>query len=298
MDWVEPVCDYVMQRLPKDERGGFNDQSMTAWQFGCMLLVACGYAQKRPWGAVVSSTSQLLERLPIAEDAAVAVLAVAGHRNEVSWRQMDGASAPRRPIQAAGAMWTVVASDPPKDLPPTVAARGLFGSVRFSEELQEVLELLGFVRKGTWTEQAHPLLLRKQPSSWRMTVPEEEVFQAALQTCLETMPPDVEEAIAAIAQSAPEVWINRRVEALCTQHKKRAVEAKGFGVELKNPDTEKMRHDLLVGWPGLQVHEVERLFYARWRLSLGWDPKGVSLLPLFHDRLANQMVQAILREVS
>lgn len=59
-----------------------------------------------------------------------------------------------------------------------------------------------------------------------------------------------------------------------------------------------MRRNLRAGWPRLQTHDVESLFYARWRLSLGWDPKVAKLLPLFHDRLANQMVKAVIEEMT
>lgn len=298
MDWVEAVCDNVVQRLPKDERGGFNDHAMTAWQFGCMLLEACGYAEARPWGAAELSAPRMPDQLPIVEDVAVVVLAVAGQCNEISWRQMDGAPIQRRPIRSAGATWTIVAGEAPKVLPPNVAASGGFGSARISIDLHRVLELLGMVHDGTWTKQAHTVLLREQPSAWDMTVPEESIFQVAFQTCLQTIPRDVKEAIGAISRPATERWIEERIDEHLALHENWAAEARKRGHDPKKPEVDKLRRHLKEGWPRLQTHAVEQLFYARWRLSLGWDPAGAKLLPLFHDRLANQMAKAIIEELN
>lgn len=298
MEWVAPVCEYIMARLPKDERGGFNDQAMTAWQFGCMLLEACGYAEKRPWGAALIARPRVPGRLPIPEDVATVVLAIAGQRNELSWRQADGMPLTRRPTQAAGAMWTVVQAQPPKIPPPTVVAGRGFGSAWFSDAVQELLEILGLVCSGTWTAHARPVLLREQPAAWAMNVLETDVFQGGLEACIATLPEDVKEAILAISRSAPEAWVEGRVASHRVWHETRAAEACAHGVELKAPDAAEMRRKLRASWPSLQTHEVENLFYARWRLTLGWDSQAAGLLPLFHDKLANQMVTAVIKEMT
>lgn len=297
MDWVEPVCQYVMQRLPKDERG-FDDHAMTAWQFGCMLLDACGYAEERPWGAAFVTPPKVPDRLPIQEDIARVVLTIAGQVNELSWRQADGMPMSRRPIRAAGTTWTVVHSTPHKVPPPTVGAGRGFGPAWFSDEVQDLLELLGLVQAGAWTAQAHSVLLREQPTAWEMHVPETDVFRGALDTCVATLPEDVKEAIVAVSRPAPEDWVKDRIETHLARHETRAVEARTHGVDLQAPDIDHMRRKLRTGWPSLQTNEVESLFYARWRCSLGWDPKTSKLLPLFHDRLAKQMVKAVIEEIT
>lgn len=298
MEWVAPVCQYVMARLPKDERGGFNDHAMTAWQFGCMLLEACGYAEERPWGAAVMAPPKTPPQFPILEDVAMAVLTVAEQHREVSWRQRDGAMVPPRPVRAAGAVWTVMTADPPEELPPTVSATAEFGPARFADEVQTVLEQLSLIRDGQWRDEARPVLMRLQPSAWDMTVSDSVAFQDALGHCLATLPGDVKGAIAAINRPAPEHWVEERLAAHLAQQSQWAAEVRKRGHDTKPPDVDKLRLRLREGWPRLQTHEVEQLFYARWRQSLGWEPDGAKLLPLFHDRLANQMVKAVIEEMT
>jgi hypothetical protein len=45
-----------------------------------------------------------------------------------------------------------------------------------------------------------------------------------------------------------------------------------------------------VGWRNRIRHEMTCAMESRWRLSLGWDC-GEALLPLFHDRVVEAVVQ-------
>ncbi|WP_171178451.1 hypothetical protein [Ruegeria sp. HKCCD8929] len=291
--WGPKVYEFVAARVPKEERG-FNDHAMTAWQFGCMLICALGYANEQPWGASLRETPIHPAALPPNEDIAVAVLTIAEQCNEVAWLRQNGTSMPPTRPQAAGAVWMRVGETSPwPPAPPTVHAAEGLGPARLSDETQKILVLLGMIREDHWTPAARPMLWRMQPRAWGMDVPSDPAFRQGIERCLTTLPDAVRDAIERIATPPDAALIDADLNQMLAFHAERQAQAKAHGHKLPPPDKNVLRKRIVAGWATRMTHEAEHMFHARWRLDTGWQPEKNTLLTLFHDPLARQMGQAV-----
>ena len=291
--WMPKICDYVISRLPKDERG-LNDHAMTAWQFGCMLLCALGYAEEQPWGASLRETQNHPAVLPPVEDIAVAVLAVAEQWKEAKWLRLDGTPMPPKPLTAAGAVWMRVGETSPWPPPsPTVHAAHGLGPGCLSEEVQAVLTSLGLIQNESWTPAARMVLWRVQPRVWDMDVSSDSEFQTGVERCLDTMPGDVSDRVRGIALPPTDQEIKADLNQMLAIHAEHDRRVREHGRNPPPPDKDALRRRIILGWETRKTYELEHVFHARWRLNTGWHPEENALLPLFHDPLARQMLDTV-----
>lgn len=291
--WGPKVYEFVAARVPKEERG-FNDHAMTAWQFGCMLLCALGYANEQPWGASLRETPIHPAALPPNEDIAVAVLTIAEQCNEVTWLCHNGTPIPPGPLKTGGLTVTRVGETCPwPPAPPTVRTAQGLGPARLSEETQKILVLLGMIRDDRWTPAARHMMWRRQPRAWGMDVLSDPAFGQGVERCIATLPGAARDAIERIAKPPDAAQIDADLNQMLAFHAERQAQAKAHGHDLPPPDKNMLRKRVIAGWATRMTHEVEHIFHARWRLDTGWHPEQNSLLPLFHDPLACQMLQAV-----
>ncbi|MEM6759702.1 MAG: hypothetical protein AAF601_09525 [Pseudomonadota bacterium] len=294
-DWPAPVIAYLAAALPRetgDGRDGWNDHAMTAWQFGCMALVALGQAQPEPWGAQRINTPKIPSPLPRWDDICWVVLSVMDQKRDIEYRTADGSrfETPRRagqfvvrPIYPEG--------QEPRVPKPNIAAAFGCGPARVRPDLMAVLEALGLVADGRWTARAEKVMWRAQTRAWQMNIVEDHRFDAALQRCLETMPGDVVEHLRDLADITP----HEIASDVARQEAANAELILQYPAHAKFDRTvtpERQFRSLVF----IATGDMDDLFFAGWRLSDGWlaDDEAARALPLFHDPLARMMRGAAL----
>ncbi|KMW57901.1 hypothetical protein AIOL_002869 [Candidatus Rhodobacter oscarellae] len=286
---MRPVAaEYLTQALPKQDPDGWNDQALTAWQFGCMALASLGYASLQKWGASRRTPARDPKVWPRWDDIAWVVLSVLAQRREIEYRQRDGTRfvAPARDGQL---IVKRISPPPPAPPEPNIQAAHGAGHAFVRPEHLPLLEVLELVENGAWSARAELLLWRAQPRAWGMSIQEDARFQSGLERCLDTMPQDVVETMHDMADIDAE-----KVDASVAQQ-----EQANADLIAKHPAQAKF--DRTVSregqFKGLIFHaktQMDRLFFEGWRLQEGWldGENRTRALPLFHDPLAMQMRQA------
>lgn len=281
--WDDPVAAFLRATLPveSDERKGWNHLCSTAYQIGCMALVALGEATWEVWGAVPRDPPVRPEVLPRWDDVSVAVLWLAQQQNLLEWRMPDG-SVPVRRVWT----WTITRADAAPPPPPTIAAAHGRGPAHAAPGVMAVLAALGLVSDGAWTAAAWTVLWRCQPREWGMAVPGDPRFASGLERCLATMPVDIRAELARLSafddgdRAAEEERIVAAWTALRPTAPPRPLPVLA--------DT--ARRSLA----SRQGNQADWLFFRSWRLPDGWlDPAEAALaLEVFHDPLAIAMRRA------
>jgi hypothetical protein len=191
--WADPVAAFLRANIPRetetpagDSRLGWNHMFSTAYQIGCMALIALGEATEEVWGAAPRTPPVRPDVRPRWDDVAVAVLWLAEQQNTLQWRLPDGSVRPQRTGQ-----FVVRVINAPRPPPPNIAAAHHCHPARASVEVMEVLSALGLINEGVWTKAAELVLWRCGASASAATVETDRRFTAAIKTCIATMPADV-----------------------------------------------------------------------------------------------------------
>jgi hypothetical protein len=180
--------------LPKGEEGGFDNLAMTAWQFGCMALVAMGVAEETPSGCRLLMSEDHLEKAIRPEglwmqDAVLVLLKLARQTGDLvieypatstessSTARLDkfvitpvgGMEAYRKSLQAATCSSDL--PDPQRKLLefqiealakegariPVLADNATLFMMPW---LIDLLESVGFIKQGCWDKDESEVLLR------------------------------------------------------------------------------------------------------------------------------------------
>jgi hypothetical protein len=289
-DWPAEVIGFLSRTLPaRGASEGWQDMALTAYQVGCMALVALGQADETAWGAVPRDNPRLPPVLPRWDDVCVAVLRLARQQNLLAYRLPDG-GVPQRATGGDG--FVVVRVDAPPPPAPNVAAAHGLGPARAAPEVLSVLGALGLVDRGAWTAAAETVLWRDQPKAWNLDVPSDLRFVEAVERALATMPDGVgaemdrlvtiteEDVAAAVARSAA-----AHEEARARYGPKARIGGSPFTAERARRSLEFRRRN-----------DLDWVFFRRWRLADGWlSPREADrALEVFHDRLAIAMRRAVM----
>jgi len=281
------VADWLEETLPREASGGrdgWNDLAMTAYQFGCDALVRLGRAREAPWGASRLAAPIAPDVYPRWDDICVVVLSLADQQGLISYRQADGSVAP--PRGTSGVRITRLHPRPTEPPEPNIAAAHGCGPARADEGLLPVLNALGLTKDAAWTQAAEFALWREQPRAWDLDVPSDPRFALGLVLALASLPQDIGDALAALADP--------QIPTMAEQEARNAVYLEELGFP-PNPRSGKLTAEG-VRASALFVAEtqIDDLFYARWRLLDGWltadDPE---VMNIFHDPLARQMRHAV-----
>jgi hypothetical protein len=153
-----------------------------------------------------------------------------------------------------------------------------------------LLEALGLLHGGHWTEAAETILWRDNPREWKLDFASDARFIRAAFHAAAAIPDDIRSEIDTIVTSADE-------EVLRVAHKP--------DVEIKDqlglpPDAEKVPPEASKGKPTMLANsrgpQLDVLFYRRWRLRDGWlsADAAKSALEIHHDALAISMRKAVM----
>ncbi len=293
-DWQAPVIDLLVEALPPargEGREGWEDMALTAWQFGCMALVALGVAEGRPWGAARLAVAREPERAPRWDDICCAVLAVLGQVRSLECLGSDGAR--YEDPRWSDPFETGASGDAGAPVPNIMAAHGC-GPAQGSAMALRVLDCLGLVEDGRWSAAAEPVFWRRQPKGWAMAPQTDPRFAEALEVCVWSLPEELADEIEALVHisqadvdAAMEQHLSERAELI-----RRSPAQRRF---LPKPSPDEMRRSELF----VRKRRLDMLFFEGWRLSDGWLD-GAALaeaLTIFHDPLAMQMRAAVIHRL-
>lgn len=279
------VAGFLTAHLPPWADGpGWDHMFSTAYQVGCQALVALGYAEERPWGAVPKPVPSPPGKAPRWDDLCVAVLWLADQQGRLCHLRPDGGIEPTRV-----GPWTVVpANPPPPPLPNIAPAHGL-GPARATDDARHVLGQLGLVRNGAWTEAAETVLWRCQPREWEMRVTDNPRFKAGVDRACMTLPKDIRAEIGALARVT-----EADLQAYAAEHAARyGMFGARANADRPPPDPMETARRMI---PLQRHHALDGLFFRRWRLDDGWlsGPDAARALEIFNDPLASAMRRAVM----
>ena len=96
-DWTTEVIGFLSRNVPVFDGGrGWASQALSAYQMGCLALVALGQADDTDWGASPRKDPRVPDVLPRWDDVCVAVLKLAAQQGQLAYRLPDGSEAPPR----------------------------------------------------------------------------------------------------------------------------------------------------------------------------------------------------------
>ncbi|MFY0622168.1 MAG: hypothetical protein JXQ89_10790 [Pelagimonas sp.] len=312
------ACDV----LPKGEEGGFDDLAMTTWQFGCMALIAMGVAEETPSGCSLLVSEDQLEKAIRPEglwmqDAVLVLLKLARQTGDLvveypataaessSTARLDqfvitpvgGMEAYRKSLQAA-----TCSSDLPdsqrKLFELQIEALGKAearipvmadnATLFMMPWLIDLLEGAGFLKQGHWNEA--DVLLRL----WVYKLSEEHLFDWARQA-LREMPEDLRAVHDSLRRDPTPAELETYQQGHEAHHRQRMEQFLEAGFPdpsqlVPERSQEEKERAARVGWRNKIRHEMICAMESRWRPLLGWD-SGEALLPLFHDRVVEAVVQ-------
>jgi hypothetical protein len=274
------VIDFLSRNLPRLDAGeGWDHMFCTAYQIGCEALVALGQADETCRGAIPRNNAPLPDELPRWDDLCVSVLRLAAQQSLLSYRLPDG----NVPRSDGGWIINPIRSPPPPNI---AAAQGL-GPARATPEVLSVLQALGLLAEGHWTEVAETVLWRDQ---WGMDVTSDPRFSDAVEQAVATMPADIRVEMDKLV-SITDADVTAAVkQSAAFQEETRA--KYGPNARISPPSSpEQARRNL----ESVRLNDLDWLFFRRWRLADGWlVPKEASkALEIFHDPLAIAMRRAV-----
>lgn len=292
--WADLVVAYLSANLPREDeasatesRRGWNDMAMTAYQIGCMALIAMGEATEERWGASVRNPPVRPDVLARWDDMSVAVLRLARQQNHLHWRMPDG-TVPIATRRSGQFMIQAVNAPPPP--PPNIAAAHGGRPARASGEVMQVLSALGLVADGAWTAAAELVLWRCGQAVGVETDPR---FTTAIGVCAATLPPDIRADLSRLVDitetdvaDARNRWQTQLAD-LATRYPGKPGQAQ--------PTDEGLRRSLVFQ----RANDADWLFFRRWRLPDGWlSPSDATrALEVFHDPLAIAMRRAVVERL-
>lgn len=268
--WARPVAEFFSYEMPYRREVGWEHYYMTAYEIGCAALVALGQANETVGGAKPRGFPDRPKVPPRWDDISIAVIYVAAQNGQLRFRPL-GRRVPSPKTDDRG------------DMPGTnIAAANGAGPARATFNTYWVLEALGLVHGGRWTNAAETVLWRDNPTEWNLDFTSDARFITAAFDAAANVPDDIRSQIDAIVESANEqMWQEQ------TQH----VENADAGtVPPGTPSASRaMLEDSL-------RHRLDVLFFRRWRLSDGWlsDTEAKSALEIHHDELAISMRKAVM----
>ncbi|MDV7143941.1 hypothetical protein R3X27_14735 [Tropicimonas sp. TH_r6] len=292
--WRAAVVELLADALPPEQgqgRAGWNDMAVTAWQFGCMALAALGVAERRPWGAERSAQARGPDPAPRWDDICCVVLSVLGQTGALECLGPDGTLVhdPRWDIDRQALRKE--SGEPPE---PTIAAAHGCGAAHGSAAAVRLLDRLGLVDGGQWSEAAEPIFWRRQPKGWGMAPKADPRFAEALEVCAWTLPEELADEI------EQQVDVSEAdVDAAMDRHLKAQAELiRDYPAQRRfqqKPSLEGMRRSEIFK----RTRRLDNLFFEGWRLSDGWltDTQLPAALTIFHDPLAMQMREALVRRL-
>lgn len=288
------VGQFLMEAMPEYADGIWDDMFSTPWQFSGMALAALGYAadgDHSAWHRLDPPT--VPDQLPRWDDIAQVVLTVLLQRGEIEYRISDGSRHVRPPSPD---QFVIRQIDPPPPEPPkpNIAAAHGCGPASLAADRMPLLEVLGLVADGAWTQDAELALWREQPRAWEMEVTADPRFHKGLDLCLSTMSEEVVETMHDLAEVTPEdvyAAVARQEQANAELIRKYPAQAKFDRTVTRDGQFHSLIFDA--------KHQMNDLFFAGWRLLEGWlaPTEQSRALPLFHDPLAMDMRKAAFTEM-
>ena len=279
-NWREDVAHFLAGSLPKaSDRPGWNDMASTAYQIGCMALVKLGFADATDWGAVPKDVPEIPTIMPRWDDICISVLWLAKQQNKLSFRLPDGSLPPTR----FGSGFVIAMKDPPPPPVPNIAARFGLGCALCETDLLQLLQQLGLVSNGGWTQQAEFILWRTSPKNWSLEFVRDERFLDAVSQAVASMPDDVASEISklsVIADDDIEALIDRHAEMIDEAREKYGPKARLGEVPTRAQAQRSLEFS--------RRNALDWVFFRRWRMDDGWLSKkeAEAALDIFHDRLA------------
>jgi hypothetical protein len=292
---AEAVVGFLRGALPDARsagwtRDGWDHQFCTAYQIGCMALVALGNAEKTEWGATPKLEPSLPDVLPFWEDVAVAVLCLARQQRRIEYLSGTGEKHPDNVVNSLSAktQWTVTNNRPP--ITANILAGQGTGPAFATPDVVSVLESLGLIKDGNWTAAAETVHWRGSGSAWGLQFDADARFTTEVEQAVAMVPPALRKEIDQLmriteAQVAEGV---ARSEAAVETARLRAGPKAKIGPALT---AEQVR----LGMPKLRENALDWVFFRHWRLGRGWldDDQAGRALEIFHDRLAIAMRRAV-----
>lgn len=293
--WADAVVAFVSANIPREDgtpasdfRLGWNDMASTAYQIGCMALIALGEATEEGWGASRRTPPLRPKVLPRWDDVAVSVLWLAEQQNKLQWRLPDGSVRPQRAGQ-----FIVQVINAPLPPPPTIAAAHDCHPARAADDVTQVLLALGLIKDGAWTKSAELVLWRCGAKAGGATFATDPRFTAAIETCISAMPGDIRSDLSRFA-SITETEI-------AAERDRYQAQLADWGARYPRnpaqppPTDEGLRRSIAFR----RGHDANWLFFRHWRLADGWlsPPEAARALEVFHDPLAITMRRVVVERL-
>lgn len=290
-NWHDQVVQFLAENLPKaSDRPGWNGMASTAYQIGCTALVKLGFADATDWGAVPKDHPELPAVMPRWDDICISVLWLAKQQNKLSFRLPDGSFPPTR----KGNGFFIAMKDPPPPPSPNIAAGFGLGCALCEGDVLVLLQQLGLVSSGGWTQQAEFILWRTSPKNWSLEFLRDERFLDAVGQAVVTMPDDVAADISkltVITDDDIEAFINKRAEMIEEAREKYRRNARLGEVPARKQAQRSLEFS--------RRNAIDWVFFRRWRMDNGWlSPKEAeAALAIFHDRLAISMRREVVKRL-
>lgn len=290
-EWATAAAEFLSGNLPKAiDRPGWNDMASTAYQISCMALVRLGFADAADWGAIPRDHPEKPETLPRWDDICISVIWLARQRYKLSYRLPDGSVPPNR----IGNGFVIVRNGAPPPPPPNIAARFGLGPAFGQPEVLKLLEQLGLIADGGWTEEAVFVLWRTSPKNWALDYDSDDRFLDAVQKAVASIPDEIASEISKLL-----LVTDDDISALTTRHTEMIAEGREkYGPKArlgKVPSQEQALRSLEFS----RRDEMNWLFFRRWRIDDGWLSEKMAncAVEVFHDSLAISMRKAVVQRL-
>lgn len=289
--WATVTAQFLSENIHTGtDRDGWVHDYSTAYQIGCMALIALGYADERDWGAVAKAQPTIPNPFPRWDDICIAVVSLAEQRNLLAFHLPDGRVPP---TQLVGGFYILQKGAPEPPVPNITAAYGL-GPAHCEGKVLQVLERLGLVKRGSWTAQSEFVLWRMNPKNWGLDFASDDRFKAAIQRTIETIPNDVTaeiQKLLTINEHDISELIDWHAKELNGQRKRYGPKARLDDI----PTREQAKRSLEL----YRSSALDWVFFRRWRMGDGWLSKkdATRALEVFHDRLAISMRKSVIAKM-
>lgn len=290
-EWATAAAEFLSGNIPRDTgRPGWHDMASTAYQIGCMALVRLGFADETDWGAIPKDHPEKPETLPRWDDICISVLWLAEQQGKLSYRLPDGSVPPDH----IGNRFVIVRKGAPPPPPPNISACFGLGPAFCQPEVLKLLEHLGLISFGRWTEEAVFVLWRTSPRNWDLDCTNDDRFLDAVRKAVTSMPDEVASEISkliVITDGDISALINRHAAAIAEGREKYGPKAR-FG---KVPSVEQARRSLEFS----RRNELDWVFFRRWRIDDGWlsEKEASRSVSIFHDQLAISVRKSVLQRL-
>ncbi|MBC7147629.1 MAG: hypothetical protein H5U24_19895 [Thioclava marina] len=239
-----------------------------------MALVKLGFADATDWGAAPKDVPEQPATMPRWDDICISVLWLANQQNKLSFRLPNGRLPP-----------------PPT---PNITARFGLGCAFCNDDVLLLLQQLGLVSNGRWTQQAEFILWRTSPKNWSLDFLRDERFLDAVQKATATIPDEITAEILELTEISEE-----RIDELIAWHEEKLAEGREkYGPKARLgevPTRERAQRSLEFS----RRNAIDWVFFRRWRIEDGWlsTTEAEAALDIFHDRLAISMRREVMKDL-